>query len=311
MKKLLVACALLSPVALHAQVATLVQPSNISYAGLEKNMLFYANKRFTVTQTGSHQLDASKLFDGRYDPSYTGAPTENDPTVVLIDNIWAVHTQKVAYVGWTTRYWPPTRFKVEGYNISGTAGWQTIADVTGYTNTEYIQTLFGQFSKLRFTFYNGTGPQGQLGISELFFLHGEAVQAYDGLMVRYDENGEVNIGNNQRNSNLNVNGNIKTRKVKVTQQEWADFVFDPTYQLPTLPAVAQFIRDNRHLPDIPSAAEVSKQGVDVGDMSARLLQKIEEMTLYLIEQHKQIDTLTQQNRLMAEKIKQLEQSHTR
>lgn len=308
MKKLLAACALLLPMALYAQMATLVQPSNITYAGLEKNMLFYAHKRFTVTQTGTNQLDAAKLFDGRYEPSYTGAPIASDPTVVLIDNVWAVHTQKVAYVGWTTRYWPPTRFKIEGYNISGTAGWQTIADVSNYANTEFIQTLFGQFSKFRFTFYNGTGPAGQLGISELFFLHGEAAQAYDGLMVRYDESGEVNIGNSQRNSNLNVNGNIKTRKVKVTLQDWADFVFDPAYQLPALPAVEQFIRDNRHLPDIPSAETVNKQGVDLGDMSARLLQKIEEMTLYLIEQHKQIDTLTQQNRLMAEKIRQLEKS---
>ncbi|WP_212005071.1 hypothetical protein [Chitinophaga sp. HK235] len=305
MKKMWMACALLLPVSLYAQTATLVPPANNSYAGLEKNMLFYANTRFKVTQAGGNQLDLYKLFDGRYDPAYTTAPSESNPTVITIEGFKVQNTQRLAYVGWTTRYWAPVHFKVEGYDISG-PGWVTLAEVTNNANGEFIKDINGLFAQIRFTFYTGSGPQGQLGISELFYLNGEATQAYDGLMVQYDDANNVNLGTNLHPSTLNVNGMINTKRVKVNQDNWADFVFDPSYTLPALPAVEKFIQDNQHLPNIPSAKEVTDKGLDLGDISARLLQKIEELTLYMIEQHKKIETLTRENQAMAEKIKQLQ-----
>ncbi|RBL89961.1 SlyX family protein [Chitinophaga flava] len=308
MKKLWMACALLLPASLYAQTATLVPPANISYAGLEKNLFFYANTRCKVTQTGSNQLDLNKLFDGRYDPSYTSAPSESDPTVITIEGFQAQHTQRLAYIGWTTRYWAPVHFKIEGYDMSG-PGWVTLAEVTNHAAGEFIKDIAsipGLYGLFRFTFYTGSGPQGQLGISELFYLNGEAAQAYDGLMVRYDAANNVTMGSKLRPSNLNVNGQVNTNRVKVTQDSWADFVFDPAYTLPSLPTVEKFIQDNQHLPNIPSAKEVTDKGLDLGDISARLLQKIEELTLYMIEQHKKIETLTKENQAMGEKIQQLQ-----
>lgn len=92
---------------------------------------------------------------------------------------------------------------------------------------------------------------------------------------------------------LFVEKGIRTRKVKVDQSAWADFVFNDDYQLPSLETVHAFIKQNKHLPGLPSAAEVTKDGVDVGQNQAVLLQKIEELTLYIIEQDKRIKALEQ------------------
>lgn len=117
--------------------------------------------------------------------------------------------------------------------------------------------------------------------------------------VQKDANGNVGIGTAARNDyRLAVEGTVGARKVKVTQESWADFVFDPHYKLPTLLEVEQFIQKYQHLPEIPSANEVLEEGIDLGDMNKELLQKVEELTLYVIElkkenerQQKQLDKL--------------------
>ncbi|MFB6454906.1 hypothetical protein ACE38W_06510 [Chitinophaga sp. Hz27] len=129
-------------------------------------------------------------------------------------------------------------------------------------------------------------------------------------MMRISTNGNVGIGtSNTSNYKLTVNGNIGARKVKVTQETWADFVFQPTYQLPTLHEVEQFIINNQHLPSIPSTAEVEKNGIDLGEMNKRLLQKIEEITLYLIDQDKQIKTQKEETNKLKEEIKSLQEQN--
>jgi|GEM_PF-2656474 len=74
--------------------------------------------------------------------------------------------------------------------------------------------------------------------------------------------------------------------------EWADFVFDPEYRLRDIGEVERFVKDNGHLPDIPSAEEVQKDGYCVNEMNRLLLQKIEELTLYVIRQQEEIDQLS-------------------
>ncbi|SEW51948.1 hypothetical protein [Chitinophaga arvensicola] len=108
-----------------------------------------------------------------------------------------------------------------------------------------------------------------------------------------NNNGSIGIGTNPNNNyRLVVEGALGARRLKITQQgNWADFVFHPDYQLPQLSAVEQFIQKNGHLPEIPTAAEVKENGVDVGEMNKLLLQKVEELTLYLIQQQKEINEL--------------------
>ena len=100
---------------------------------------------------------------------------------------------------------------------------------------------------------------------------------------------------------LAVNGNIRAKEVKV-ETGWSDFVFEKTYKLPTLEEVENHIKKNGHLKDIPSAKEVEKNGVLLGQMDSKLLQKIEELTLYTIQQEKKIKSLEKQ----AVKIEKLE-----
>ncbi|MFZ4402431.1 MAG: hypothetical protein ACOYO1_20560, partial [Bacteroidales bacterium] len=88
---------------------------------------------------------------------------------------------------------------------------------------------------------------------------------------------------------LIVDGTIHAQEVIVDlNTSLADFVFHPNYNLMPLNEVEQFVKTNSHLPEIPSATEVSKNGMSIGEMQNKLLQKIEELTLYVIEQQKQI-----------------------
>ena len=98
---------------------------------------------------------------------------------------------------------------------------------------------------------------------------------------------------------------IGARKIKVTQvTPWADYVFNDDYKLQSLPDLELFIKSNKHLPEVPSAEQVEKEGIDLGDNQALLLKKIEELTLYMIEMKKELNVLKKQNEqlLLKEKI---------
>jgi hypothetical protein len=91
------------------------------------------------------------------------------------------------------------------------------------------------------------------------------------------------------NSSLAVNGTLSAQKIKITQTcPWPDYVFNKQYQLPSLTQTEQYIKQYNHLPGVPSAEEVAKKGIDVADNQAVLLKKIEELTLYVIEQEKKL-----------------------
>jgi hypothetical protein len=106
------------------------------------------------------------------------------------------------------------------------------------------------------------------------------------------QDGKVGIGL-MGSGSLDVNGEITSKKVRVTQAGagWPDYVFHDDYHLSPLSELAAYIKANKHLPDVPSAQEVERSGVDVGEMNKILLQKIEELTLHLLEQQKRIEQL--------------------
>ncbi len=106
--------------------------------------------------------------------------------------------------------------------------------------------------------------------------------------------GNVGIGTATPDANLAVNGDIHAHEVRVDMIGWPDYVFENDYKLRSLEAVEKYIKKNKHLPGIPSEAEVIENGANLGEMNAKLLQKIEELTLYLIEQNKQLGKQNQE-----------------
>jgi len=123
--------------------------------------------------------------------------------------------------------------------------------------------------------------------------------APEGLLIKSDNAvgiGLSTLGERQtfieqgNTAKLYVNGGIMATELWVKLlTEWSDFVFADNYNLRPLHEVESYIKKHKHLPDIPSATEVAEEGINVGQMDVKLLQKIEELTLYVIEQQKQID----------------------
>ena len=105
------------------------------------------------------------------------------------------------------------------------------------------------------------------------------------------DGGSVGIGTENPQSLLAVNGTITAKECVITLSGWSDFVFKDDYNLMPLEELEQRIEQDGHLPDIPSAEEVTEQGVSIGEMQAKLLMKIEELTLYVIELKKENEQL--------------------
>ncbi|MFC1616814.1 hypothetical protein ACFL2K_01185 [Candidatus Margulisiibacteriota bacterium] len=135
------------------------------------------------------------------------------------------------------------------------------------------------------------------------------VANYEGLKINSVGNVSIGTPNPKPGYKLTVNGGIYAESIRVRNdvavntitlhpQTWSDFVFEDDYNLMPLAEVENKIKEQKHLPGIPSEAEVKKNGVSVGEMQAKLLQKIEELTLYVIEQNKKIN-------IQAEEIKEL------
>lgn len=113
-----------------------------------------------------------------------------------------------------------------------------------------------------------------------------------------DVDGEVFIKNSKGSEVIILDGNAGDIKIQ-GKVHTADFVFENDYHLPKIEEVDSFIKENKHLPDVPSASDLKANGVGLQEFSMQLLRKVEELTLYLIEQNQTIQS-------QQERIEQLE-----
>ncbi len=120
--------------------------------------------------------------------------------------------------------------------------------------------------------------------------------------------GNVGIGTTNPGSfKLAVEGTIGARDVMVTNTNpWPDYVFRPGYRLRPLSEVSAYIQKHRHLPDIPTETEAKEKGVSLGDMQAKLLAKVEELTLHMIREHERNNRLEAQNRELRQQIHEVQ-----
>jgi hypothetical protein len=187
---------------------------------------------------------------------------------------------------------PSFRLQVAGGDATG-----IIAKLTNLTSNVYIlakSSVAGNYNPM--TLQNDNGiywSDGGAGNSTSGFVIAPWAGATAG--IRITSGGNVGIGtnlaNNPNNYKLAVNGIIGARAVKVEITSWSDYVFDKEYKLKTLAELESFIKINHHLPNIPSTAEAEKDGIDIATMNAMLLEKVEELSLYIIEQNKRMEAL--------------------
>jgi hypothetical protein len=161
-------------------------------------------------------------------------------------------------------------------------------------NPQYILLLFPDNHSFRI----GTNYDGHLGSSGYQDL--QFGRYYGDAYLTIKDGGNVLIGKTSQTNTgykLDVGGSARINTV-VVNATGADYVFDQDYHLPTLPELEHYVRQQHHLPGIAPAAEMQKEGVDIGDNQIKLLAKVEELTLYLIEKDKEIQELKQQNEEM-------------
>ncbi|MES1249623.1 MAG: hypothetical protein ABUL46_03020 [Chitinophaga rupis] len=126
-------------------------------------------------------------------------------------------------------------------------------------------------------------------------------------VININYQGNVGVGTTNPGSfKMAVEGALGARSIKVTAANpWPDYVFSGKYTLPSLSSVEKYITQNSHLPGMPSAAEVGQSGVDLGQMNAKLLEKVEELTLYVIQIKKENERILRENKLIKKQLKSL------
>lgn len=163
------------------------------------------------------------------------------------------------------------------------------------------QILYGPQASLMFGGVDNTEfGWGQYGIEYnvesggLNFWKPWGSNNYKNWILFLKDDGRVGIGTNILSTDymLTVAGGINARKVLITETAGgADFVFEKNYNLKTIGLLESYIQKNKHLPDIPSAKEMATNGINVNEFQIKLLQKVEELTLYIIQQDKEIKSL--------------------
>lgn len=118
----------------------------------------------------------------------------------------------------------------------------------------------------------------------------------ESVIMNLNANGNLGLGVISPIEKLAVNGNIRAREIKVQATDWPDYVFEEGYEVGTLEALASYIKVNKHLPEMPAAKVIEKDGLALGEMNKLLLKNLEELILHMIEMNKRIEKLEIENR---------------
>ncbi|MDR2037506.1 MAG: hypothetical protein LBQ60_06245 [Bacteroidales bacterium] len=186
-------------------------------------------------------------------------------------------------------------------SIDNGQGWQKVLDIYGPQHAKLLvrgnEIKTGIFSDITWS-----GQVGRVGTESNHDLR--LIAGYTDRMT-IKTNGNVGIGTVNPAAKLTVAGDILAREIVVEANAGADFVFEENYRLKPLKEVEQFIAENKHLPDIAPADTMIQNGVNMGEFQIQLLQKIEELTLYVIKQEKENEVLKKHQELQQKRMEEL------
>jgi len=168
-------------------------------------------------------------------------------------------------------------------NFGQSGGWSRGYNISNQDGTERL-VAFGAFGRM------------DNGVSKINYAY--VGRDYNDTFMTFLPNGYVGVGTVAPKEMLSVNGNIRARQIKVETTNWPDYVFSENYQLPSLKETEKFIQTNGHLPEVPKAETVEKEGYSLNEMDKILLKKIEELTLHIID----LDKTNQKQQQLIDKL---------
>jgi hypothetical protein len=169
--------------------------------------------------------------------------------------------------------------------------------------TGWIAADFGGSDNASDRLVIGSGFGGRTIIG----THNYNLTQWGGDLIINPTGSKVGIGTFEPKEMLSVNGKISAVEIKVNGVGAPDYVFEEGYKVVRLDEVESYIKANKHLPEMPSAKEFERDGMAVGEMNKLLLKKIEELTLYLIEQKRDIDQIKQDNKALQLELQKIKE----
>jgi len=196
-------------------------------------------------------------------------------------------------------YWSEFRLKVDGnmayieanFNVD-LSGLRIVSDPYGWNVAKV---------------YTGVLPSAETG-TVLATAKNSRFSIEDHLIVAFD--GNIGVNTSSPTEKLSVNGKIRASEIKVEAGPWPDYVFEKDYKLKPLAEVEQFIKANKHLPEVPSAKELEADGLSLGEMNRLMMKKIEELTLHLIEKDKALEQLNNKVSVIDAELRRIKNQNT-
>lgn len=291
-----------SPAMIIRQKSTNDIPAFVGVGTTDPKQEFHVNGSVMISGSNKSLLFATSASStyGNFGIKYTGLglnfylPNEGSPT----NNLLFIKNNGNIGVGTSS---PTVKFEVSGtakatslqavsLNVTGNINFRSLAgnSTKAVTINSDGNLLSADLSTFHDNLGNHTATQNlNLGGNKIV----NGTSGNGGIFVATNGNVLIGAGNITPTKALEVNGTIRSKEVIVEVANWSDFVFDNNYHLMSLKDTESFIKQNGHLPNVPSATEVEKEGIGLGEMNAVLLQKIEELTLYVIELEKKIEEL--------------------
>ncbi len=274
-------------------------------ASVSSNTTTYSNTGLSGSTPYSYYIVA---YNGSGNSSNSNTANATTPTCSTVPSAPSGLSATAASCSQINLSWTDNSNDETGFRIyrGGTQIASVEANITSYNNTGLDELTSYSYYIVSYNSAGNSSNSNTATATTTECSSGSTVWLNNGDNIYYTS-GNVGIGTDNPKAELSVDGTILSNEVKVQLDisAYPDFVFDDDYYQLTLEELEKFINENDHLPEIPTAKETEENGMSLGAMNAKLLQKIEELTLYIIELKKENEQIKAQYQQMQQEINEL------